>query len=267
MKRLPEILNLQRKEIELYRKAAAAFVEREVRIIPEVLGVLLTGSVARGDARKGPLGLMINLTIVLDSHATLDLNNRFGPSVEPPDFPFHAIYRENELFSIEAIEIEQLVNIKNQQESVAFARKESLILFDRTGQIKQWKTSAFNISSEEIKQRALMYYRWFKYLVDEYHYEKWAYRKAWIQLAHNYNAACECFCSFLFCINGGYVPRKDWMVYLTYELVEKPEDYDQLIHSMYRSLITEEDIAHRATAIRKANQWMEIYCKTKGWIT
>lgn len=267
MKRLPEILDLQRKETELYQKTAASFVEKEISIIPEVLGVLLTGSTARGDARKGPHGFMIDLTIVLGRNVTMNLTERFGPSVEPPDFPFHAINWENEIFAIELTDIGKLSDIKNQPESVIFAKQESLVLFDRTGQIKQWKKTAFHLSSDEIKQRALMYYRWFHYMVNEYHREKWTYRKAWIQLAHNYNAACECFCSFLFCINGGYVPRKDWMVYLTYELLEKPKDHDQLIHSMYRSVITEEEIEHRASCMGRANEWMETYCKTKGWTT
>ncbi len=267
MKRLPEILKLQRNETELYRKAAVAFTKKELIIIPQVLGVLLTGSVARGDARKGPHGFMIDITIVLDRNATINLTECIGPSVEPPDFPFHAIHRGSELFAIELTSIEKLIDIRNQPESVIFAKQESLILFDRTGQIQEWKKTAFHLNNEEIKKRALMHYRLFRYLVGQERYEKWAYRKAWIQLAHNYNAACECFCSFLFCINGSYVPHQDWMVYLTYELPDKPEDHDQLIHSMYRSAITEEDLEIRATFMARTNQWMETYCKDKGWIT
>jgi hypothetical protein len=267
MIRLPEMIALQKEHVEQYRKTAAAFIEKEISIIPQVLGVLLTGSTARGDARKGPLGLMTDITIVLEPNTSIDLIERFGPSVEPPDYPFHAINRQNTTFALELTHIDSLWDIKKQSDSIIFAKQESLIMLDRTGKLKKWKDTAFKLNDDEIKQRSLMYYRWFEYISNEYHFEKWAFRKAWIQLTHNLNVACECFCSFLFCINGGYVPRRDWIVYLTYELPEKPNDYEQLIHSMYQSLATEADITNREAAIKKANQWMISYCRAKGWMS
>ena len=192
---------------------------------------------------------------------------RFGPSVEPPNFPFHAIIWRNVTLAIELTDVDSLRGTKSQLQSEIFAKQESLIMVDRTGELKKRKDTAFQRTDDEIKQRALTYHRWLDYVSNKYHYEKWAYRKSWIQLSHNLSVACECCCSFLFCRNGSFVPRRDWIVYLTYELPLKPNNYDQLIHSMYHSLANEKDIAHRADASRIANEWMITYCKTKDWMT
>jgi hypothetical protein len=52
VKSLPEILAEQRAEVARYRMVAKGLTDQKLSMMPAVVGVLLTGSVARGDARN-----------------------------------------------------------------------------------------------------------------------------------------------------------------------------------------------------------------------
>ena len=58
-------------------------------------------------------------------------------------------------------------------------------------------------------------------------------------MIQNGNEALECYCGFLYCINGWFIPRKDWLVYLTTELEVKAPNHDELIDGLYRTEPTE----------------------------
>ncbi len=56
----------------------------------QLVGALLTGSVARGDARISPWGLYIDVTLVLKDDGEIDLEKVFGKN-EEPDIPKHCV--------------------------------------------------------------------------------------------------------------------------------------------------------------------------------
>lgn len=184
MKIIAELLHEQKTAVKHFRDIAVDFVESEIRFIPYVTGALLAGSTARGDARKGPLGFGIDIVVVLEQSGTIDLNELFGESVEPPEIPFHCIKRKNEGINLEVTTIDKLRKIREQSESVIFAKNESLILYDKTGDLKRWKKEAFILTDDDIKYRALKHYFRFHYLTSDYRNEKWSYREAWIQIAY-----------------------------------------------------------------------------------
>ena len=65
MKAVEEIISEQRLEVGKYRKVAERAVDRFCLPEKAILGVLLTGSTARGDARKGPFGFMVDIVVVV----------------------------------------------------------------------------------------------------------------------------------------------------------------------------------------------------------
>ena len=130
----------------------------------------------------------------------------------------------------------------------------------------EWKRTAFVISDDELRDRALMSFYRFQYLTDSYHVEKWTNREAWIQLAQNGNEACECYCCFLYAINRWFIPRKDWLVYFTYGLNAKPDEHAQVIEDCYRCDLTGQGVLRRFKSLEILGAWMKGYCRQREWI-
>jgi hypothetical protein len=109
------------------------------------------------------------------------------------------------------------------------------------------------------------YFR-YQYLTDAYHQEKWAHREAWIQLAQNANEACEAYCNFPYCINGWFIPRRDWLVYFTYTLSQKAPGHERLKDAAYNSVLSRERIESRYKGLQEIGSWMTGFCRTNGWV-
>jgi len=265
MKTLQEVIQQQTTEVSEYRRIATDAVLQFCKPNPAIVGALLSGSAARGDARNGPFGFMIDLIVVVEDKNAINLEEVFGPDKEP-DIPFHCIPYEGSALQIEVRTLEDLRSIRTRSEAEIFAKQEAIVLLDRTGRLVEWKRTAFVVTPEEIRNRALMNFFRFQYLTDPYHQEKWTNREAWIQLAQNANEACECYCSFLYSINGWFIPRKDWLVYFTYDLKDKPAEHEQLIEGSYRTDLTREGVIRRFKSLEALGEWMKDYCRKKRWI-
>jgi hypothetical protein len=265
MKSIAEMRTEQLSDVIEYRSLAARVVNETLALIPSVLGVLLTGSVARGDARKGPYGLHIDLTLVANDKNNINLVELFGPSIEPYS-PYHCANILGQVFALEVLTVNELNSIRTCHESVVFAKQEAAILFDRAGVLTRWKREAFELSDSQIRERALQQYFRFDYLTNDYRIEKWKHREAWVQMAQNGNEAIECYCNFLFCANGWFIPRKDWLVYLTYELAEKAPRHTELIAELYQVEVTDVGLATRARQLVQLSSWMGSFCERKGWL-
>lgn len=231
-----------------------------------ITGVMISGSVARGDARKGPFGLLIDLVVVVDNREKIDLEVLFGPDTDPY-IPGHCVPVEDIGLKIELTTKEKLDNIRLRSESEIFTRQESIIVFDRTGYMQEWKRNTFVITDDQKRDRALMQHFRFQYLTGEYRYEKWSYRNAWIQLSQIACEATECYCNFLYCINGWFIPRKDWLVYLTYELPIKIPNHEQTMTMLYTDGITELEIRSKFSQLGEIGRWMKTYCTGENWLT
>ncbi len=260
-----QLLDDQKKEIAEYRSITNMMIAKHLANIPTVLGVLLTGSVARGDARKGPYGLYIDITIVVNNNNDINLTEIFGPSIEPY-IPKHCIILDNTRFAFEIVTMTELNEIRHAYESVIFAKQESIILFDRSGLLSDWKRHSFTLSENDIKNRALQQYFRFDYLTCDYRIEKWNHREAWVQMAQNGNEALECYCGFLYCINGWFIPRKDWLAYFTYDLPDKHPQHNNLLNEIYSIQATPEGIRNRYDGLKEMGIWMKEYCICKKWI-
>ena len=168
--------------------------------------------------------------------------------------------------AIELVEINKLRKIREFPESEIFAKQESIILNDKKGLLIKWKDECFNITDDQIKKRALNNYFRYSYLTDNYHFEKWNYRNSLIQITQNFNEAGECYCNFLYCINNSFIPRKDWLTYLTYDFDIKPEKNNYYLDNLYTSNLNKDDILKKYEIIKEIKYWMEKYCKSKKWI-
>lgn len=266
MKTFGEVLKEQKSEVEELRSLAET-INRE-KFIPnnEIIGVLLTGSIARGDARITPPGLLIDLSILVNKRGDISLDDLFGED-EEPGIPYHCVtVKENVKVAIEIIEESDIWKIREKTEPEIFAKNESIILNDKMGILKIWKNQYFIITDEQARQRALKNYFRFRYLTEDYRFEKWKYRKAYIQILQNFNEAGECYCSFLFCINKKFIPRKDWLTYLTYELNIKPGDHESFMKILYTSIIEEEFVLEKKELLHEIENWMKGYCREKKWL-
>lgn len=252
-------------EANKYRSVAHDAVLHFCGSKPAIVGALLSGSAARGDARNGPFGFMIDLIVVVEDKEAVNLEEVFGPDKEP-DIPYHCIAYEGIGLQIELTTLEDLRSIRSRCEAEIFAKQEAVVLLDRTGLLQEWKRTAFVIMPEEMRDRALMSFYRLQYLTDSYHQEKWTNREAWIQLAQNANEACECYCCFLYCINGWFIPRKDWLVYFTYELKDKAEGHERLIEDAYRCDLTPGDVVRRYKSLAAMGRWMKDYCWKQKWV-
>lgn len=265
MKTLQDIRLEQRAEVNQYRRIAEEATNHFCLPNASIVGALLSGSSARGDARLGPFGFMIDLIVVVENRTSIDLEKVFGPDREPT-IPYHCISFRGLGLQIELATLEELKNIRTATEAEIFAKQEAIVLLDKTGQLAEWKHAAFTIAPEQKRDRALPYFFRFQYLTNEYHQEKWTNREAWIQLVQNANEACECYCSFIYCANGWFIPRKDWLVFLTYDLKEKVEDREFLIEEAYRSDLTKEGCVRRYQSLGVIGEWMKQYCRQQKWI-
>ena len=212
-----------------------------------------------------PRGLNLDLVVVTEDGASVDLAALLGPTTEP-DLPFHCTEYDGLGFQIETRNRSHLLNIRQQQDDAVFAMQESVPLLDPSGFLASWKRSAFVLSPEQVRSRSLGRYFRFQYLTGDYREEKWTHRSAWTQLAQIGNEAAECFCAFLHCVNGGFVPRKDWLTYLTYELSDRPADHALILERIYSADPQEAATSARFAEFRRVGEWMTSYCKIRDWL-
>ncbi|OHD13245.1 MAG: hypothetical protein A2086_16905 [Spirochaetes bacterium GWD1_27_9] len=266
MKYFSDMINEQGNEIDFLKKIIHQITLEKIKPNKLIKGALLTGSVARGDARIGPYGIQIDLALVLNKKEDINLNELFGENISPK-IPYHSVKIKDKIgLQIEVIEEKDLWSIREKPESVIFAKNEAIILDDKYDILSNWKKSHFIITSEDIKNRSLMHYFRYSYLTGDYRFEKWLYREALIQIEQNFHEASECYCYFLYCINRMFIPRKDWLVYLTYEMENKPERHSEYLDILYTSHLNHDSIIQKNIIIKEIKAWMDNYVKSMNWI-
>jgi len=63
-----------------------------------------------------------------------------------------------------------------------------------------------------------------------------------------------------------FIPRKDWVTYLTYELPDKAPGHEHLLQAIYISIPTEQEVDGRFKRLSEALSWMSTYCWERRWI-
>jgi len=266
MKYFSKLIREQQNEVRELTDIARSITSEKLDAIPKIEGVLLTGSVARGDARIGPYGVMIDLALIVENKNDINLDDIFGKD-EEPHIPYHCVTVKGNIgLQIEVVEKARLFKIREKPESAIFAMNESVIISDRESVLTKWKRECFIITDAQIKSRALNNYFRFCYLTGEYRLEKWMSREAFIQIAQIFNEAAECYCNFLYCINRMFIPRKDWLTYLTFELANKPEKHNFYMEQLYTSYPDANFIIQKSETMRDIQKWLERYCLDKNWL-
>ena len=267
MKTFAEVVAEQAEEAGRLRRMAEEICEEKLKREPGILGVLLSGSVARGDARIGPFGVQIDVALVVERRPDLDLELLIGPD-EEPGIPYHCVSLAEKVgLAVEVVELEELKAVRSRKESEIFARSESVVLFDRTGALGAWKAGAFVVTEEERRLRSLAWLGRYGYLEGgDYRFEKWMNRGVYTQVCQNFNEAAECYCAFLLCLNGRFVPRKDWLAYLTYDLPVLPPAHASYMDALYSSRLEEEALRAKHEILKEIHRWMEARARAKGWL-
>jgi hypothetical protein len=223
--------------------------------------VLLTGSIARGDARPGKYGVLVDLTLV--SVAAIDLAPLYGPSTEP-DLPFYCTSFNGAGFQIKRILETEFFDL-SKSESEAFSLSESIVLFEKESKYSKFISERFPKRLPPRKDVALYNYWRFLYLCNDYRYEKWLFREAYTQLAENFHEAFECFANFLYAVNGSFIPRKDWLIYLLYGLTDTPPDLERIIESAMSVIPGSEGIRDAIPLFTEIELWMKSMMEKLKW--
>ncbi len=267
MKTFSQVVAEQAEEAGRLRLMAEELCAERLEREPGILGVLLSGSVARGDARIGPFGVQIDLALVAERRSDLDLERLFSPD-EEPGIPYHCVSLAEKVgLAVEVVELEELKAVRSRKESEIFARSESVVLYDRTGALASWKAGAFVVTEEERKARSLAWLGRYGYLEGgDYRFEKWMNRGVYTQVCQNFNEAAECYCAFLLCLNGRFVPRKDWLAYLTYDLPVLPPAHASYMDALYSSRLEEEALRAKHEILKEIHRWMIARARAEGWL-
>ncbi|OHD55539.1 MAG: hypothetical protein A2Y33_00850 [Spirochaetes bacterium GWF1_51_8] len=262
MKKLDQMVREQAEYCRGLRENARAFAEDINRKIVND-AVLLSGSASRGDARQGRYGLLVDLTLVTPGGDT-DLSKTYGASTEP-GIPFYCTVFSNTGFQIKQVSRASLTDT-SKPESECFALAESIVLGENDTRISGELARHYPKKQAPRKETAMQNFRRFRYLCGDYRYEKWEWRQAYTQMAQNFHEAFECFCGFIYAVNGSFIPRKDWLVYLLPEQEIRPEGIDSLTEALLGILPNQNSIEKGKLIYQAVGEWMESSAKELGWI-
>lgn len=215
--------------------------------------VLLTGSVARGDARKGPYGVLVDLLLILN-HSSMDFEPVFGPDLEP-EIPFYCGKVDGVDYQIQSVQKSDFLKLPKPEDQL-YALCESKILLCNDDEIDTFIGENFKPFGMPRKDLAMQNFYRFHYLTNDYRLEKWLYREAFLQISENYHSSLICFAHFLYAINKSFIPRDDWKIYLLFDLALKPDNLEEIIESLQSGVRNHEDIKRVQDIIKNCENWM-----------
>ncbi len=262
MKTIGKIIGEQADFCSELRRIAQIFA-KDINAKFDVTSILLTGSAARGDARMGKMGVLVDLTVISDS-GNLDLPGIYGPDTEP-GIPYYCTRFMNTGFQIKQETLSHIFDT-NKTESECYALSESVVLTTKYPEMDSIIRQLFPKKQGSRKDAAMKNYRRYMYLCGEYRYDKWEYREAYAQMAQNFHEAFECFCGFVYAVNGSFIPRKDWLAYLLPEQAIKPDQIDSIINELMEVSPNQESIEKRKQIYGTVGEWMKTTAKNFGWL-
>jgi hypothetical protein len=197
----------------------------------ELVAILLSGSVARGDFFPGKLGGMIDLTVFKKPGSQVTAEELFGKN-EAPEIPYHCVNRKGDWYQIWLVEILGADGYKLLPEARKYALHESILLWQRADAYSQADGGFKKIAAEETRAAFSARVRGVSYLLSEYKVDRWQRRSEPGQLHFNLNAAIDIAIGCLYNINGKYTPAPDRALYYSYELERRPERYEELLQQL-----------------------------------
>ncbi len=261
-----DICREQERELRHLRDLAHASIPAAIESTAGVVGVFLSGSVARGDARIGPYGVLIDLIVVIEEGTSTGFLESFGKD-EKPQLPFHCVMLEEMIgLQIDTVAEGEIADRIAADDAAARMIQESEVLLDPRGRLAEIKSRVIRPSEQRTRRTSIDAYFRFQYLSGEYRFEKWEHRRAWPQIAQNINEASECYFRFLYGLNRQYVPRKDWLVYLSYELRRRPDDHEEIVDALYSTILNAPGLREKHRTCSVVATWMNNQCEIEGWL-
>jgi hypothetical protein len=62
-----------------------------------------------------------------------------------------------------------------------------------------------------------------------------------------------------------FIPRKDWLTYLTYDMAVKPPEHNDFMENIYQTDLSEEHMLIKYDVYLKIRNWMDDYMKRNQW--
>lgn len=262
MKNFKELKAEQAQLCASLRKKVLSLLPR-VEAEKNISAFLLTGSVARGDARLGPFGLYVDLLVIHRDCKELDLRGLFGEDMEP-EIPHYCVEIDGTGFQIQVSSESAFLTLpKSEDQSFALAESELLYCCDQ--RIEEFFTKQFKSPQAPRRSLAMENYHSFQYFTNPYRMEKWLYREAYPQVSENLHQSLLRLCHFIYAINGSFIPRNDWIVYLLHDQEIISEELEQIMEAFLKGAWCKDDIASVETAIQRANDWMKSEIERLGW--
>lgn len=199
-----------------------------------IQGVLLSGSVARGDYYPGDLGGMVDLTVFPVPGAYRDPSTVLGPD-EEPSIPFHCVTHQGQGYQVRWMPPPGPGDLSAMDEALAFSLMESTVLVETDGFWTRRRaalaTAALPLLAER-KARDLGYAR---YLTNPYKVDRWRRRGETFQLHLNLSRALDLCLACLYRANGSFPPAEDRRMYYSVDLAALPPDWPGLATSLWAS--------------------------------
>lgn len=224
-----EIVKLRASDISHIRQRADSYVRGTNT--EELIAILLSGSVARGDFFPGKLGGMTDLTVFKKAGSPATAQELFGKN-ENPEIPYHCVNRNGDWYQIWFIEMLSAEDYKRLPEARKYALHESILLWQRDNSYSQVDSEFKKIAAEETRAAFGARLHGISNLLSEYKVDRWQRRSEPGQLHFNLNAAIDIAIGCLYNLNGKYTPAPDRALYYSYELRKRPGRYEELLQQL-----------------------------------
>lgn len=205
-------------------KGIQQYIE-ELKKFPEVIGILITGGLARGFADKFS---DIDIEFFLhekdfdkwERKSPVKLNRKiYNNDVEIEFFNFEGFSDSNN-------------DDSNWTMENRWDKSRSKIVYDPDGKVRKLLESKVVFRKDELKEsikRAHKYAYWFGNMVSE----SWLERGDIVSATSSINIALENLVDFLFLINGEFIPHRKWKFFYVKGLDTLPRDFSERFNNVY----------------------------------
>jgi hypothetical protein len=197
----------------------------EIKTFPEVIGILITGGLARGFTDQFSdidIELFLNKKDFgkWERKSPIELNRKlYNNDVEIEFFNFDEHNDENNDNSIWTMENR-------------WDKSHSKLVYDPNGKVQKLLKSKVIFRRNELKnsiKRAHTYAYWFGNMIAE----SWLERGDILSASSSINIAMDNLINFLFLINGEFIPHKKWKFFYVKELSSLPMDFSEKFNKIY----------------------------------
>jgi hypothetical protein len=226
----------------------------ELKKFPEVVGILITGGLARGFTDK-----FSDIDIEFFLHKDdFDRWERKSPTELK-----RKLYNTD--VEIEFLNFENYSDTNNDGSNWTMENRwdksHAKIVYDPNGKIRNLLQAKVTFREDELKnsiKRAHTYAHWFGNMVSE----SWLERGDILSACSSINIALENFVDFLFLANGEFIPHKKWKFFYVKELGSLPTNFSERFNNVYLAKTdTDENVRSRISIFAELLKEAEVMPK------